>query len=114
MTMVVPTTGIWGTASVDGLNQDKNDRSGSWRAGGGLEVAFLRLTTFTCHSVTFCRPIQRCIRLTTFTRHLLSDSTTCHPTPSSLGAYESVPAVSITLDETITEDVLLMKVMGYL
>ena len=35
MTMVVPTTGIWGTASVDGLNQDKNDKSGSAVRGGG-------------------------------------------------------------------------------
>ena len=35
MNMVVPTTGIWGTASVDGLNQDKNDKSGSAVRGGG-------------------------------------------------------------------------------
>ncbi len=28
MTMVVPTTGIWGTASIDGLNQDKNEEGG--------------------------------------------------------------------------------------
>ena len=26
MTMVVPTTGIWGTASIDGLNKDTNDK----------------------------------------------------------------------------------------
>jgi hypothetical protein len=27
--MVVPTTGIWGTASIDGLNADRNEKGGA-------------------------------------------------------------------------------------